>query len=139
MKESDGAVHPPKAGGEKVEPAARAGTVAPRKKHRVLRRLGIALLVLICLLGVVRLALPSFVRDYVNRTLDRNPLYSGTIGPVQIHLWRGAYSIHDVQISKTSGNVPVPFFAASRIDFAIQWNALLHRKLVGRLLMEQPE
>ena len=25
-----------------------------------------------------------------NRTLDRNPLYAGTIGQVRIHLWRGA-------------------------------------------------
>src|SRR6185295_8351761 len=122
-----------------VEPAARAGTVAPRKKHRVLRRLGIALLVLICLLGVVRLALPSFVRDYVNRTLDRNPLYSGTIGPVQIHLWRGAYSIEDIKISKTTGNVPVPLFSAKRLDFAVQWNALIHGRVVGRIVIDQPE
>jgi hypothetical protein len=58
---------------------------------------------------------------------------------VHIHLWRGAYSIDDVQISKSSGNVPVPFFAAKRLDFAIQWNALVHRRIVGRVLMEQPE
>jgi len=79
------------------------------------------------------------VRDYVNRTLDRNPLYAGNIGPVQIHLWRGAYSIQDVRISKTTGNVPVPFFASKRVDFAIQWNALFHHKIVGRVLMQQPE
>jgi len=83
--------------------------------------------------------LPGFVRDYVNRTLDRNPLYAGTIGEVQIHLWRGAYSIQEIKISKTTGNVPVPFFAAKRVDFAIQWDALLHRKLVGRVLVEEPE
>src|SRR2546427_755298 len=39
--------------------------------------------------------------------LDRNPLYEGKIGEAQIHLWRGAYSIHDIRISKTSGNLPV--------------------------------
>jgi hypothetical protein len=83
--------------------------------------------------------LPSFVRDYVNRTLDRNPLYAGEIGEVEIHLRRGAYAIRDVRISKTTGNVPVPFFAAKRLDFAIQWNALMHRKVVGRVLMEEPE
>jgi len=75
----------------------------------------------------------------VNRTLDRNPLYDGRIDQVQIHLWRGAYSIEGIRISKTTGNVPVPFFAAKRVDFAIQWNALLHRRLVGRVLMEEPE
>jgi hypothetical protein len=41
--------------------------------------------------------------------------------------------------SNTTGHVPVPFFAAKRVDFAIQWNALLHREVVGRVLMEEPE
>lgn len=97
------------------------------------------LLVLVIALVVSRAMLPHFVRDYVNRTLDRNQLYSGKIGPVEIHLLRGAYAIRDVRISKTTGNVPVPFFAAKRVDFAIQWDALWHRKLVGRMLMEEPE
>jgi len=83
--------------------------------------------------------MPWAVRDYVNRTLDRNPLYEGKIGPVEIHLLRGAYAICDVRMNKTTGNVPVPFFAAKRVDFALQWDALLHRKVVGRVLMEEPE
>jgi len=74
----------------------------------------------------------------VNRTLDRSPLYAGNIGEVQIHLWRGAYSIHDVRISKTTATVPVPLFASKRVDFALQWNALIHHKVVGRVLMENP-
>lgn len=83
--------------------------------------------------------LPGFVRDYVNRTLDRNPNYAGTIGDIGIHLWRGAYSINDISISKTVGNVPVPLFAAKQVDFAIQWDALRHRKIVGRVLVIEPE
>jgi len=35
--------------------------------------------------------------------------------------------------------VPVPFFAAPRVDFALEWDALWHRRLVGRVLMQQPE
>lgn len=112
---------------------------APRKRGRGWRTLGIALLLLIILIGVARALLPSFVRDYVNRTLDRNPMYAGEIGEVEIHLRRGAYAIRNVRISKTTGNVPVPFFAAKRVDFAVQWNAVMHRKLVGRVVMEEPE
>jgi hypothetical protein len=100
---------------------------------------GIVLLALVGLAAVGRAILPWAVRDYVNRTLDRNPLYHGQIGKVRIHLWRGAYSIQDVRISKVSGNVPVPFFAAPRVDFALEWDALWHRRLVGRVLMQQPE
>src|SRR5207247_3924925 len=101
--------------------------------------LWIALLVIGILAGVGRALLPWAVRDYVNRTLDRSPLYTGTIGEVEIHLLRGAYSIRDVRISKTSGDVPVPFFASKRVDFAIEWNALAHHRVVGRVLMEEPE
>ncbi len=112
---------------------------SPRQRRHGWRRLGLVLLAIAIITGVGRAMLPGFVRDYVNRTLDRNPLYAGTIGEVQIHLWRGAYSIQEIKISKTTGNVPVPFFAAKRVDFAIQWDALLHRKLVGRVLVEEPE
>ena len=116
----------------------RPGEPARPKRHR-LRKLGYVLLVIVVLLGVARLFLPWFVRDYVNRTLDRNEMYAGTIGPVQIHLLRGAYSITDIKLSKRTGDVPVPFFSAKRLDFAIQWNALLHHRIVARVLMQEPE
>ncbi len=132
-----------KDGHEKGSPGAstnRSGTMpkAPRK-HRAWRIVGTTVLVLVLLGAIARATMPSLVRDYVNRTLDRNILYSGKIGRVQIHLLRGAYSIQDIQISKTTGNVPVPFFAAPRVDFAIQWDALVHGKIVGRVLMQRPE
>lgn len=101
--------------------------------------MGIVVVGLALLVGIGRAFLPRIVRDYVNRTLDRNPLYDGNIGNVQIHLWRGAYSIEDVRISKTTGDVPVPFFAAKRVDFALEWKSLLQRRIVGHVLMNQPE
>lgn len=126
----------------KKEPAAGTNSSEKpklRKRHHFLRGLGIFVLVLIVLLAIGRAIMPWAVRDYVNRTLDRNQLYSGKIGEIQIHLWRGAYSIHDIQISKTTGNVPVPFFASKRVDFAVQWNALIHHRIVGRVEMDEPE
>lgn len=99
----------------------------------------IILVILAAALASGRAFLPWAVRDYVNRTIEQNPLYASEIGEVKIHLWRGAYTIHDLRISKTTGNVPVPLFAGKRLDFAIQWNALLHGKVVGRVLMEEPE
>jgi hypothetical protein len=117
-----------------AEPAKR-----PTKRRHRWRTSGIILLALILVFGIARAIMPWAVRDYVNRTLDKNPLYDGEIGDVEIHLWRGAYAIRGVQISKTTGNVPVPFFAARRVDFSIQWDALLERKIVGRVLMEEPE
>lgn len=119
--------------------AETARSTTSRKPHRFKRNLIIFLLVLAAAIVVARVLLPGFVRDYVNRTLDRNQLYSGKIVEVKIHLWRGAYSIEDVRVSKRNGDIPVPLFAAKRVDFALQWSALVHRRLVGRILMVQPE
>src|ERR1022692_4630643 len=77
-----------------------------RRRNRIWRRVGIVLFMLALLLGVGRALLPWAVRNYVNRTLDRNPLYEGNIGKVHIHLWRGAYAIEDMRINKRTGNVP---------------------------------
>jgi hypothetical protein len=110
-----------------------------KKRRRWWRRLGITLIVIVALLGTARLVLPSQVRRYVNRTLDRNQLYEGRIGKVEVHLLRGAYSIRDVQISQRTGNVPVPLLAAKRIDFSVQWKALMHGRIVGQFLMREPE
>ncbi len=111
----------------------------PRRKSHRWRIFGIIVLVLVVLAGVARALLPRVVQNYVNGILDRNTLYAGDIGHVELHLWRGAYSIENIRIDKTTGNVPVPFFSARRLDFAMQWKALWHRRLVGRVLMEEPE
>ncbi|HEX4792330.1 MAG TPA: DUF748 domain-containing protein [Humisphaera sp.] len=110
-----------------------------KKRHRGWRRFGIVLLVLVVLLGIGRLFLPRAVRWYVNRTLDQSLIYQGRIGEITIHLWRGAYSIHDLRLDKVTGNVPVPFYSAKRVDFTMEWPAILHRKLVGRVVMEEPQ
>lgn len=115
------------------------GQSTKAKPHRFWKRSGIIFLIVIAIVGIARAMLPGFVRDYVNRTLDRSQLYAGKIGEVEIHLWKGAYSIHNPRISKVTGNVPVPLFAAKQVDFALQWKALFHRRLVGRVSMLQPE
>ena len=110
-----------------------------RKKRRWRRRIVVSLFVLAVLVGGARLALPSVLRWYVNRTIDQSPLYDGEIGGIDVHLWRGAYAIKDIRLNKTTGNLPVPLFSCKRVDLAIQWNALLAGEIVSRIEMEEPE
>jgi len=119
--------------------ASKGNSPSPRHRRHRWRIIAIVLGVLVVLGAVARGLMPWAVLHYVNRTIDRSPLYDGEIGDVRIHLWRGAYSLRDVRLNKTTGNVPVPFFAAPRLDFAIQWKALFHGKIVGRVLMDEPE
>jgi hypothetical protein len=135
MKEHD---HPMSVANVGTHSPSRKPSPVVKKRHRW-RAIGIILLVVVALFGVARLVLPSQLRDYVNRTLDRNQLYEGRIGNVEVHLLRGAYSIHDVKISQRTGNVPVPLLAAKTVDFSIQWNALMHGRIVGQFTMQEPE
>lgn len=135
MKKHD---HPESVGGTAKNLAPKEKPMAKKRRHW-LRGMGFVLLVVIGLFTAARLLLPSELRKYVNRTLDHNQLYEGRIGDVQVHLLRGSYSIHDVKISQRTGNVPVPLLAAKRVDFSVQWNALVHGRIVGQFVMQEPE
>jgi hypothetical protein len=121
------------------EQSAPAAQEPKKKRHLFWRIVGITAIFLVVVLIAARLTLPSFLRWYVNRTIDQNPLYDGKISDIEVHLYRGAYTIKEIRLLKTTGNVPVPLFAAERVDLAIEWDALLHRKIVGRIVMEKPE
>lgn len=128
---------------KKTTPAAESATLSqpekqPKRRSRW-RKIGFAFLILILLLTVARAAMPTVLRWYVNRTIDRSPIYEGRIGDIEVSLWRGAYTINDIRIVKRMGNIPVPLFAAKRIDFAMEWSSLLHRKAVGKVVMQEAE
>jgi hypothetical protein len=89
--------------------------------------------------AIARPFMPRLVLYYVNRTLNRSPLYQGKIGDIDLHLWRGAYTIKNVRILKTTGDVPVPLFACRAVDLTVEWRAILHRKIVGQVVMYEPE
>src|SRR3954454_11528192 len=82
-------------------------------------------LFLLIVLVIIRALLPFWVRDYVNRKLSEIPGYRAHVAAVTLHLWRGAYQIHNIDIKKTNGKVPVPFFSAPLVDLSVQWHALI--------------
>jgi len=97
------------------------------------------IMVVIVILVALRLAMPSLVKNYVNRQLRKLPDYSGEVKGIDIHLWRGAYQIRDLKIEKTGGGVPVPFISVSAIDISLQWKALFHGKIAGKILLDHPD
>src|SRR6266480_7095904 len=97
------------------------------------------IVVIAVLLVVAHALLPFWVRDYVNRKLSEIPGYRARVAAVTLHLWRGAYQIHNIKIEKTSGHVPVPFFAAPLVDLSVQWKALLEGAVGGKIDFYEPQ
>ena len=71
------------------------------------------------------IALPHILLRYVNRQLTLIDGYRGHVEEIDVHLWRGAYTIKSIKLDKTGGKIPVPFFNARAIDLSVEWRALL--------------
>src|ERR1035438_9047953 len=95
--------------------------------------------VLIVGLVAFRLYLPTLILNKANSTLAKIPGYYGHIDGVDIHLWRGAYSIEGLELLKKDGDVPVPFVRVESIDFSLAWIPLFHGNLSGEVDLEQPK
>jgi hypothetical protein len=105
------------------------------RKHKWLVGLGAVVL----LLAAGRIALPYVVEDYLNRRLAALEAYDGHVGDIDMHLYRGAYSIDDIVITKTGAKRPIPFFSSRRVDLSIEWRSLLRGSVVSEAEFEGPE
>jgi hypothetical protein len=103
------------------------------------RRWLIAVAIFIAVLVAARLAMPFAVEDYVNGRLSRLDAYQGHIGDVDIHLWRGAYSIDAIEIVKKNAARSVPFFKTQRLNLSVEWRSLFRGSLVAEAVFQSPE
>ena len=103
------------------------------------RKTVVGLLAVVLLLIAGRVALPYFVEEYVNDRLMALDAYDGHVGDIDIHLWRGAYSIDAIEIVKTGASRPVPFFRSDRIDLSVEWRSLFRGAIVAEASFFGPE
>jgi uncharacterized protein YhdP len=103
------------------------------------RKIVISLLAMVLLLVAARIALPYLVKDYANQKLAALDSYDGHVGDIDIHLWRGAYSIDNIEIVKTGASRPVPFFRSDRVDLSVEWRSLFRGSIVSEATFTGPE
>lgn len=90
------------------------------------------------LLFVIRLALPSIVKRYVNKQLNELPGYTGHVKDIDISLWRGAYAIDQLTLKKLSDTSSYPFLQIAHCDLSIEWKSLWKGKLVSEIILDRP-
>ena len=101
----------------------------------------IILISILVLLIVIRIILPYVVLHYANKKLANLDSYYGHIEDVDISLYRGAYIIKNMYLNKDD---PVTknqtrFFTSKDIDLSLEWGALFHGSIVGKLVFDSPE
>lgn len=93
---------------------------------------------ILVVLVAARLVMPYFVTRYVNKVLSRLDGYRGSVYDVDIHLYRGAYSIDSLKVFKIEGNKDVPFVDIPKTDLSVEWSALFDGAIVGEVIFEDP-
>ena len=103
------------------------------------RKILVVVLAFVLLLIAGRIAMPYVVEDFVNDRLASLDAYRGHVGDIDIHLWRGAYSIDNIEIQKIGATRPVPFFRADRLNLSVEWRSLFRGSLVSEAVFLAPE
>lgn len=88
---------------------------------------------------LLRAALPEVVESYVNRKLATMGDYRGRVDEVDLHLWRGAYTLHGLTIEKDDGKVPVPLLSAPTVELAVSWRGLIAGGIVGTVEFDRAD
>src|ERR1700733_14995728 len=93
---------------------------------------------IVALLIVIRIALPYIVLHYANKRLAEMPGYYGHIEDLDIHLYRGAYTLKQMYLNKldTIDKKQTPFFSSRIIDLSLEWPSLIHGRIVAKVEFE---
>jgi hypothetical protein len=92
----------------------------------------------VLLLILLRIALPSLVKRYVNRQLNELPGYTGNVQNIDISLWRGAYAIDQLLLKKRADTSKYPFLQIAHCDLSIEWKSVWKGKLVSEIVLDKP-
>lgn len=102
------------------------------------KKILIVLAVMVVALVAVRAALPWWVHDTINKKLADMGEYRGHVSDVNLHLWRGAYELIDLEIVSKNESLAVPFFHVEDIDLSISWRALFRGAVVAEVTFGGP-
>jgi hypothetical protein len=108
--------------------------VKPARLHKFLW----PLLALVLVLAVVRLVLPGLVRHYLDDRIAHMGPYHGSMADIDLHIWRGSYTIRNLRIDKEGAPAQEPFLDAPLTEISVSYAALLHGRLRGKVDFYDP-
>src|SRR4051812_22403304 len=109
--------------------SAENSSTHPAHRRRWPRVLCLGMGVLVVALVIGRLLLPSMLRKAINQRLNQIPAYQGHVDDIGVSLFRGAYTMHGLQLDKRESGEKRPFLSVESIDFSLAWKELVHRRV----------
>ena len=91
------------------------------------------LLALALALLVARLLLPGWIHHYLDQRIEHMGPYHGSMTDIDLHIWRGSYTIQNLRIEKIGAPSNEPFLNAPRTEITVGYGALLHGRLRGKV------
>lgn len=110
-----------------------------KKRRGVKKKRYIVPILILILLIAFRLYLPTLVKNNINKVLADIPGYYGQVEDVDISLYRGAYVINRMYLSKGTAESQIPFLNFPKSDISIEWKSLFKGKIVSEIIMTSPE
>lgn len=98
------------------------------------------IVVTVLLLIFARIGAPYAVQYYINQQINQTKGITGQVGDVDLHLYRGAYSVDDIEIYDVDEqSSPKPLLSVKTLDFSLAWSAVLNGNLVTNMVFSQPK
>jgi hypothetical protein len=81
--------------------------------------------------------IPSYLLSSVNNKLQSGINgYQGSAKNIQLSVLTGSYTLHDITLYKTASKIPDPFFSATKLKVSIEWSALFHGGITGKVILD---
>ena len=98
------------------------------------------IVVTVLLLILARVGAPYAVQYYINQQINQTKGITGQVGDVDLHLYRGAYAVDDIEIyAVDEQSSPKPLLSVKTLDFSLAWSAVLNGNLVTNMVFSQPK
>jgi hypothetical protein len=111
-----------------------------RRRHRVLRIVGLALVALLVALGAARLALEPLLARRIHAALESKEGMWGTFSRLEVSALGLSYALHDLRIDKVSPTgAREPYLTVRSLEAGLYWRELLHGHLVGTIRLDRPK
>ena len=111
-----------------------------RKRHFWHKKKFRIFIIIIGILLIIRIALPYILLHFANQRLANVPGYYGHVQDLDLSLWRGAYKLKNLNLDKVDSvtKAHTKFIDVKLIDLSLEWKALFHGRLVGKLMFDHP-